>query len=48
MKKYRTEIAAKEWARDQKLFYGCSKIGGMWYVGTKAQLTKINVWDIRR
>jgi len=48
MKKYKTEIAAKDWARNRKLFYGCAKIGGMWCVGTEDQLLKIGVWDIRR
>jgi hypothetical protein len=48
MKKYRTEIAAREWAQDQGLFYGCAKIGGMWCVGTQRELTKICVWRILR
>jgi hypothetical protein len=47
MRKYRSEIEAREWAKDQGLYYGCSVFGGMWYVGTRAQLTKIGVWNIR-
>ena len=47
MYKYRTETAAKESAQDKQLFYGCSVFGGLWYVGSKMQLTKIGVWNIR-
>jgi hypothetical protein len=46
IKRYNSEIGARESARDHGLYYGCDVFGGMWCVGTLAQLTTLGVWRI--